>query len=53
MEVEKIIEMVKLQYVFEQYIESYLISEEGGWVKANDKGYCSEESKNMSLDICF
>ena len=43
--------MVENEMVFEQYIESYLISEEGGWVKANDKGYCSEESKNMYLDI--
>jgi type I restriction enzyme R subunit len=36
---------------FEEYIESYLISEEGGWTKATDEGYCSEISKGMSLDI--
>ena len=36
---------------FEEYIESYLISEGGGWTKATDEGYCSEISKGMSLDI--
>lgn len=36
---------------FEEYIESYLISDEGGWTKATDEGYCSDISKGMSLDI--
>lgn len=36
---------------FEEYIENYLISPEGGWMKATDVGYCSDESRGMSLDI--
>lgn len=36
---------------FEEYIENYLISTEGGWSKATDESYCSEESRGMSLDI--
>ena len=36
---------------FEEFIESYLISEDGGWVKATDAGYCADESKDMFLDI--
>lgn len=36
---------------FEEYIEGYLISEEGGWAKATDAGYTSEESRGMALDI--
>lgn len=36
---------------FEEYIENYLTSKDGGWIKATDKGYCSEESRGMSLDI--
>ncbi|HOO52535.1 MAG TPA: type I restriction endonuclease [Alphaproteobacteria bacterium] len=37
--------------VFEEFIESYLISEEGGWAKATNDGYTSEESRGMALDI--
>lgn len=33
---------------FEEFIESYLVSEDGGWTKATDAGYCSDESKDMS-----
>ena len=36
---------------FEQDIESFLISPDGGWQKASDAGYCSEESRGMALDI--
>lgn len=36
---------------FEEFIESYLVSEDGGWTKATDAGYCSDESKDMFLDI--
>lgn len=36
---------------FESDIESYLISDEGGWTKATDAGYRSEISKGMALDI--
>ena len=38
---------------FEEFIESYLVSEEGGWIKATDDGYCSDESKDMFLDAMF
>lgn len=31
---------------FEEFIESYLVSENGGWTKATDAGYCSDESKD-------
>jgi len=37
--------------IFEGFIESYLISEEGGWAKATDAGLRSEESRGMNLDI--
>lgn len=43
--------MDEREKIFEEYIENYLISEEGGWTKATDEGYCSEISKGMSLDI--
>ena len=36
---------------FEEFIEAYLISEEGGWTKATDAGLRSEESRGMNLDI--
>lgn len=36
---------------FEEFIESYLVSGDGGWTKATDAGYCSDESKDMFLDI--
>lgn len=36
---------------FEEHIESYLVSDEGGWTKATDAGYCSEDSRGMALDI--
>ena len=36
---------------FEAFIESYLISEDGGWTKATDAGMRSEEYKGMNLDI--
>lgn len=36
---------------FEQNIESFLISPTGGWQKATDDGYCSDESRGMALDI--
>lgn len=36
---------------FEEHIEGYLISDEGGWTKATDAGYCSEDSRGMALDI--
>ena len=36
---------------FEEFIEAYLISEKGGWTKATDAGYCSDESKDKFLDI--
>ena len=36
---------------FEADIESYLISEEGGWTKATDAGYRSAVSAGMALDI--
>lgn len=36
---------------FEEYIEAYLTSSEGGWTKASDVGYCSDESRGMALDI--
>jgi len=34
---------------FENYIESFLISKEGGWTKGTDAGY--KNSKGMGLDI--
>ena len=39
---------------FEEYIENYLISDEGGWTKATDAGYRSEESRwyGDALSVC-
>ncbi len=37
--------------LFESKIEEYLISEEGGWQKADDSGFRSEEYRGMALDI--
>ena len=34
---------------FEEFIETYLVSEDGGWTKATDAGYCSDEKAK----ICF
>lgn len=36
---------------FETEIEKYLISEEGGWTKADDSGYCNDKYRGMALDI--
>ncbi len=36
---------------FESDIEAYLISPDGGWAKADDRGYCSPESAGMALDV--
>ena len=36
---------------FETDIEKYLISPEGGWLKADDSGYRSPNSEGMALDI--
>lgn len=43
--------MDESEKTFEAFIESYLISEEGGWTKATDAGLRSEESRGMNLDI--
>lgn len=43
--------MNETEKVFEEFIEAYLTSEAGGWQRATDAGYCSEESRGMSLDI--
>ena len=43
--------MDESEKTFEAFIESYLISEEGGWMKATDAGLRSEESRGMNLDI--
>lgn len=43
--------MNESEKTFEEFIESYLISEEGGWTKATDAGLRSEESRGMNLDI--
>lgn len=43
--------MNESEKTFEEFIESYLISEEGGWTKATDAGLHSEESRGMNLDI--
>lgn len=43
--------MDESEKAFEAFIESYLISEEGGWTKATDVGLRSEESRGMNLDI--
>lgn len=43
--------MNETEKTFEEFIESYLISEEGGWTKATDAGLRSEESRGMNLDI--
>jgi len=37
--------------LFESKIEEFLISEEGGWQRADDSGFCSEEYRGMALDI--
>lgn len=43
--------MNESERIFEEFIESYLISEEGGWTKATDAGLHSEENRGMNLDI--
>lgn len=43
--------MNESEKTFEEFIESYLISEDGGWAKATDEGLRSEESRGMNLDI--
>lgn len=43
--------MNETEKLFESKIEEYLISEEGGWQKATDSGFRSEEYKGMALDI--
>lgn len=43
--------MNETEKIFEEFIEAYLTSEAGGWTKATDAGYCSEESRGMALDI--
>ena len=43
--------MNESEKTFEEFIESYLISEEGGWTKATDAGLRSEECRGMNLDI--
>lgn len=48
---EKVQGMDESEKAFELFIESYLISEEGGWTKATDAGLRSEDSRGMNLDI--
>ena len=43
--------MAENEKQFEENIEAFLISPEGGYVKATDAGYCSAESVGMALDI--
>lgn len=43
--------MNESEKTFEEFIESYLISKEGGWTKATDAGLRSEECRGMNLDI--
>lgn len=43
--------MNESERTFEEFIESYLISEEGGWTKSTDVGLRNEEYKGMNLDI--
>lgn len=43
--------MNETERTFEEFIEAYLTSEAGGWQGTTDAGYCSEESRGMSLDI--
>ena len=43
--------MKETEKVFEEFIEEYLISDEGGWSKSSDEGYCSDVSRGMALDI--
>lgn len=43
--------MNESERTFEEFIETYLTSDAGGWRKATEGGYCSEESRGMSLDI--
>lgn len=49
--VTRIYEPDESEHRFEAYIESYLISEGGGWTKATDAGMRSEEYRGMNLDI--
>ena len=39
------------EMLFESKIEEYLTSEEGGWQKADDAGYCNRDYRGMALDI--
>ena len=43
--------MVINEQLFESKIEEYLISQEGGWIKADDSGYRNEKYRGMALDI--
>ena len=43
--------MAENEKQFEENIEAFLISPEGGYQKADDSGYCSPESSGMALDI--
>ena len=43
--------MVENEKLFESKIEEYLISQEGGWQKADDSGYCNHDYRGMALDI--
>lgn len=43
--------MADTEKQFETDIESFLVSEEGGWLKSTDAGYRSEISSGMALDI--
>lgn len=43
--------MNESEKTFEEFIESYLISKEGGWMKVTDAGLRSEECRGMNLDI--
>lgn len=43
--------MNETEKLFESKIEEFLISEAGGWQRATDAGYRSDEYKRMALDI--
>ncbi len=43
--------MLETEKMFENKIEGYLVSENGGWEKANDSGYCNHDYRGMSLDV--
>ena len=43
--------MADTEKQFETDIESFLISEAGGWIKSTDAGYKSGNENNMALDI--